>query len=223
MSKYDHIEFVKKIKHIANKIGTTPGALLAVMHFETGGTFSPSIQNPMSRATGLIQFIRPTAESLGTSLNELKGMTREEQLYYVELYFDQFRNIFRRIQPVNVRDLYMSVLWPVAIDKDEQYILFRNPSTAFIQNRGLDINSDGNITKKEATKKVFNIYIRYYATEKDEDIFKMVPNLKLYELPVEKPVEQKTPHLKPVNKIPPLVPSENKKDVNNQLDINNKK
>jgi hypothetical protein len=56
----------------------------------------------------------------------------------------------------------MAILWPAAVGKSNDYVLFSSPSKAYEQNKGLDLNKDGNITKAEAAAKVRNqlSYIR---------------------------------------------------------------
>jgi len=58
---------------MAGRLGAKPEHLLAVMSFETGGSFSPSETNFIG-ATGLIQFIPDTARGLGTSTAQLARM-----------------------------------------------------------------------------------------------------------------------------------------------------
>ena len=53
-------EFIKEVEKIAERLKTKPEYLLAAMSFETGGTFDPAKRNGIG-ATGLIQFIKPTA------------------------------------------------------------------------------------------------------------------------------------------------------------------
>jgi hypothetical protein len=57
---------------------------MAAMAFETGETFSPSIKNKASGATGLIQFMRSTAKGSGTTTAALAEMTAVDQLDFVE-------------------------------------------------------------------------------------------------------------------------------------------
>jgi hypothetical protein len=123
--------------------------LMAVMAFETGRTFAPGVRNPKSSATGLIQFMAATARSMGTSLTALRRLTAEGQLYYVERY----------LQPMAARiddleDLYMAVLWPAAIGKPGDAMLWRGGTPAYAVNRGLDLDRNGRITKREASAKV---------------------------------------------------------------------
>lgn len=152
-------EFSARVDQLAGKYGVNPMALVAIMDFETGGTFgTDTVNGAGSGATGLIQFMPKTARSLGTSVEELSQMTQVEQMDYVEAYFDQFGS---KIQGGQVDDLYMAVLWPAAIGKPSGYPLFQQGTTAYTQNAGLDTNGDGTITKFEAAAKVkahFNGY-----------------------------------------------------------------
>jgi peptidoglycan hydrolase-like protein with peptidoglycan-binding domain len=142
--------FKEKVVQIANDLSTNPNFLMAVMSFESGETFSPSIKSAAgSGAVGLIQFMPSTAKQLGTTTQSLASMTAEEQLEFVAKYFRQFKKPLQTIE-----DVYMSVLMPSAIGKGADFVLFRKPSKAYDQNRGLDINKDGQITVGEAADKV---------------------------------------------------------------------
>ena len=47
-----------------------------------------------------------------------------------------------------------AILLPSAVGKLEAFVLFRRPSRAYMQNQGLDVNHDGQVTKGEAAAKV---------------------------------------------------------------------
>lgn len=141
--------FRDKVVQIADRLGTKPIYLMAVMSFETGGTFSPSIKNRVSGATGLIQFISSTARGLGTSLSALASMTALEQLDYVEKHLKPFKG-----RLLTLEDAYMAVLLPAAVGKGRNHVLFEEGSIEYDQNRGLDINDNGKITVAEAANKV---------------------------------------------------------------------
>ena len=140
-------EFKEKVVQIAAELGCDPNFLMAVMHFESAGTFSPSVQNQSTNATGLIQFLPSTAVSLGTTVANLMEMTAVEQLDFVLAYFKQF-NFFGRLRTLS--DVYMAVLLPVAVGKAESFVLFSRGSRAYELNKALDRNEDGNVTKNEA-------------------------------------------------------------------------
>ena len=74
---------------MAQRVGAKPEELMGVMSLETMGTFRPSVANPDTHATGLIQFMPRTAQGLGTSIGELSRMTPAEQLPWVEKYLSQ--------------------------------------------------------------------------------------------------------------------------------------
>lgn len=144
-------EFLNEVTRVANKFEVNPNDLLAVMHFETGGSFDPSVKNPRSTATGLIQFLESTARGLGTTTEELSKMSRAEQMAYVEKYLDQWAD---RIRGGSIEDLYMAVLRPASAGKDSNSTLFSEGSRAYEVNKGLDANKDGAITKAEAAEPV---------------------------------------------------------------------
>lgn len=102
---------------------------------------------------GLLQFIAPTAISLGTTLAALAKMSFIEQMDYVEKYLRPYKSKMKSID-----DVYMAILWPKAVGKPDDYVLFDSTNTkqykAFIQNKGLDINKDGKIIKAEVCKKI---------------------------------------------------------------------
>jgi hypothetical protein len=154
-------EFLDGVSSLAEKYEIDPSVLMSVMHFETGGTFSPSQKNAAgSSGTGLIQFMAKTAKELGTSTSELAKLSRADQLVWVERYLDQYVD---KIKGGNASDVYMAVLFPKAIDKSDDYVLFRSGTKAYSQNIGLDENGDGIITKAEAAKKVVSLVGKYEA------------------------------------------------------------
>lgn len=148
--------FTQGVTELAKKYKIPEDYLYAVMGFETGGTYDPGKKNMKgSGATGLIQFMPSTAEGLGTSTSELSKMSRAEQLKYVDKYFSG-----KGIEGGSLSDVYMAVLFPAAVGKPDDYVLFgkgaRSGYTgiAYQQNKGLDLNKDGSVTKAEASAKV---------------------------------------------------------------------
>ena len=140
--------FMESVETVSSNLGIPSEELLRAMHFETGGTFSTSIKNPTGSATGLIQFVEPTAKSLGTSTAELAKMTREEQMVYVEKYLTPYKGRMK-----DFGDIYMAIHLPVAIGKSNDYVIYDNQTLrtrAYKQNKGLDANKDGKVTKGEA-------------------------------------------------------------------------
>ena len=145
-------DFLQKLVKICGKLGINPNFLMACIAFETGEAFTSSVRNRLSGATGLIQFMPQTAAALGTSTAELAEMSTVKQLDYVYKYFLPWKNKLHTLE-----DVYMAILWPRAIGRPSDYVLFDrngNYPKAYIQNAGLDLNKDGKITKAEASQKV---------------------------------------------------------------------
>ncbi|MEN0106516.1 MAG: transglycosylase SLT domain-containing protein [Pseudomonas sp.] len=146
--------FRDRLVDVATTLKVEPNYLMACMAFESGETFSPSIKNAAgSGAVGLIQFMPSTAQALGTTCQQLAAMSAVKQLDYVEKYF-----LPRAGKLKSLEDVYMAILWPVAIGKPLDYVLFDKSDPEhpkrYIQNAGLDFNRDGKITKAETAVKV---------------------------------------------------------------------
>ena len=157
-------EFLSEVDNLAKKYNVSVGDLLAVMSFETAGSFDPAQKNLAgSGATGLIQFMPSTARGLGTTTEDLARMSRTEQLKYVDKYLSN-----KGIEGKSLSDIYMAVLFPAAVGKPDSFVLFGRGASTFgstdyskpvfyDQNRSLDINNDGSITKGEAAARVQKI------------------------------------------------------------------
>jgi murein DD-endopeptidase MepM/ murein hydrolase activator NlpD len=142
--------FKARVLAIAEDLGCDADHLMACMAFETGETFSPGVRNAAgSGATGLIQFMPSIATMLGTTTTALAAMTAEAQLDYVARYFLPYRGRLRTVE-----DLYMAILWPAAIGKPPDHVLFAAPKKSYAQNRGLDRDGDRRVTKREAAAAV---------------------------------------------------------------------
>jgi hypothetical protein len=144
--------FRQKAIAIATRLGCGASDLMACMAFETGETFSPSVRNPNSSATGLIQFMTGPdswAVAHGYTRERLEAMTDLDQLDVVEEYFAPYTGRLRTLS-----DLYMAILWPKAVGAPEGAVIFPAGSKAYLANRGLDINHDNAVTKAEAASLV---------------------------------------------------------------------
>lgn len=138
-------------------IGPAPGQPepnwpMTWMAWESGRSFRSDVKNMAgSGATGLIQFMPATAIDLGTTVDKLAAMTAEDQLNFVWRYFKPWQGKIRSLS-----DGYMAILWPRAVGKPEDYVLWDRDSrpTTYRQNAGLDGDRDGRITKRETAAKV---------------------------------------------------------------------
>lgn len=145
-------EFKASVLWIEDDLGIRADDQMNCFAFESGQTFSPSVKNGAgSGAVGLIQFMPTTAGLLGTTTSKLALMTPVQQLNYVWKYFSTYKGRLN-----NLGDVYMSILWPAGIGKADNYPLFdkENKPTTYLQNKGLDFNHDGVITKLEAYQHV---------------------------------------------------------------------
>ena len=119
---------VNKINSISTYLGIDPNWLMAVINFETAGTFSPSIQNKYTNATGLIQFMPSTAIDLGTTVEALKKMSFLQQLEYVQDYYKPYRGRIKSFV-----DLYLATFYPIAMGKPESYVIGSHKGPTTIQ------------------------------------------------------------------------------------------
>ena len=167
-------EFGQKVISFCENLGMTPDYFIVCSYFESGGTFSPTIKNKYSNAVGIIQYMPQTcAFLLGVPASEIRKMTSAqlsvythifeqmtaiEQLDYAEKYFRPYKNKLKTLE-----DTYMAILLPTAIGKPNDAVIFdkNDPKylKRYLQNKGLDYNKDGIVTKEEAARRVKELYV----------------------------------------------------------------
>ncbi|MFB6282715.1 MAG: hypothetical protein ABEK59_02120, partial [Halobacteria archaeon] len=163
-------EFRNKAKKISKDLGIKQSHLMAVMGFETGGTYSADVRNKAgSGATGLIQFMPETAQGLGVSTSKLAKMSPTEQLDYVKKYYNRYDEQIQKAGG-DIEDVYMAVLSPAYIGKKESAVWGKSGSDKYRQNRGLDLNNDGTITVGEATTPVQKYLPKRKTVDKTKDL-----------------------------------------------------
>lgn len=146
-----------------------PSALMACMHFETGGTFSPTIRNGAGAFYfGLIQFGKDAATDLAkihgnhVTVEWLTTLSAEDQLDWVFKYFEMWMKRGKRY--TRLEDFYLTIFYPAAVGKKPDEVLFRKAgSTAleiksYVQNKGFDFNNDGLITVGEINTRLYTTY-----------------------------------------------------------------
>lgn len=149
----------------ADQIGTHVDNLAAVIGFETGKSWLTSQLNRAgSGAVGLIQFMPETAcgllgwkatpENKKLATKKFAEMSFTEQMLYVVKYFKQKGKKLDTLEA-----LYCAVFWPVAIDKDNDYVIGTRGGAVYRQNAGFDTmgNKDGKITRGEICQAVRNV------------------------------------------------------------------
>ena len=147
-------DFRRRILEVANELGADPNHMLAIMQLESG--MLPWKVNPLSQATGLIQFMPSTAKKLGTSVQALRTMSATEQLGYVLAYYKPFRG-----QLNSPGALYMATFMPAYLNKPSEYVLAREGDKIYDQNKALDTNQDGLLTVGDVTQKAENMFRKY--------------------------------------------------------------
>lgn len=138
------------LKRAADELHVSVDALAAIISHESG--FDPHIVNQIG-ATGLIQFIPSTAISLGTTVQELRKMSFQQQLPYVIKFYKS------RCSGLSIGDLYLCTFCFNLIGKPDSTVAARegepgvgpchnsaSEDTVYRQNKSLDFNKDGVIT-----------------------------------------------------------------------------
>lgn len=143
--------FRARLAQLERELGMKPLHLAATIGFETALTFDPRKKNVRSGAVGLIQFTKPVAESLGTSLFALRWFTSAiDQLEYVKRYYQRLG----RRSWSSVGDVYLGTFAPAFVGAAPGTVVYKAPSQAYEQNRELDVDGKGAITVADATRGV---------------------------------------------------------------------
>ncbi len=148
--------FLKKVKQIAKRLNCNYRDLLGVMNSESG--INAAAKNPNGSASGLIQFIESTANSLGTTCAALRRMSPVDQLDYVEKYLQRMKSAagFSSNHKLSAGELYALVFLPARAKRE---VLASSGEAYYAANRGLDKNHDGKITKDELGARVKSHYV----------------------------------------------------------------
>lgn len=155
-------EFAEKVKQIATALHIQPDWLMMVMYKETGGTFSASVKNPTSSATGLIQFMENTAQRMGTTTRALASLSAVEQLDWVYKYLSNFKGRMN-----SFGDVYLAVFYPNGIGALDSV---KFPKWVYNANRGIDMNKDGILTIGEFKKWALKGQEKIFPTDKEVQI-----------------------------------------------------
>jgi hypothetical protein len=114
-------DFNNKLELIAKDLGVDSSTLKAIIKNESRGNPTATFQSKTSkfRAGGLIGFTEATAESLGTTLDDILKMSAVEQLDYVYKYYKMVG-----VKPGMTRgDIYMLTFMPAYKNASDDTVL----------------------------------------------------------------------------------------------------
>lgn len=137
--KENREEFTTKVASICSQLNIKPDWLMFVMWFES--RLNPQAVNPISGATGLIQFMPSTARGLGITTAVLKRMSNVQQLDYVLAYLRPYKGRMKTWV-----DVYLAVFYPRAMGNPNFVI---TSDIVARQNKIFDLNKDLDISVKE--------------------------------------------------------------------------
>ena len=164
--------FIAKVIHVSKNLGINPNWLMAIMHFESAGTFSSSITNSLGY-TGLIQFGSSAATDLKTTTTALRSMTAVQQLDYVERYYKMWFKRLKIVSPDSFVDTYLITFFPAAVNKGLDFIIQSNSISAASlakNNPIFDLNKDKQVTVAEIqevmVKRLPSEYIKDFLKKK---------------------------------------------------------
>lgn len=155
LNKFD----LAALESTAKALGMDVDWLAAVISFETGGTFSPSVLNAAgSGAFGLIQFLPRTATAIfkleDTPENRLKAVARGRAMSFAQQLREMVIPYFRGGRYYSLNDVYLKVFYPAAMNQPDSKVIATAGSKTYDQNRGFDRNQDGEITRAEITSRI---------------------------------------------------------------------
>lgn len=140
-------DFLSKLIAGAQKRGMNPDHILNVMAVETAGSFNPFVRNPTSSASGMIQFMRDTAPTLGTTIEQIRKMNATQQLEYVFKYFDQY---IKRFGPLDTQGKVYSAVGTGMVKPNDDDVVMRRGQRGYAGNAPTwDRNMDGLIRQSE--------------------------------------------------------------------------
>lgn len=157
--------FRRKLVEAAARLGMQPDHLATIISFESAGTFDPSIRNPTSGCVGLIQFCRQAAaqaaQAAGRPLSGeqalawLGSMSGEEQLDHVVQYF---LNVGKGRTGLTLEQAYLLVFAPAFAFSDPSATAYAAGTSAYAQNRPMDVDGDGRISVADVSRKIVTRY-----------------------------------------------------------------
>lgn len=149
--------FVKKVIDISNKLVINPNWLMAIMYFESGRTFKPSIGNNIG-CYGLIQFCPDRGKNYKTvngkqyPMSDIAKMDYSTQLDLVYEYYKPYAGKLK-----SYTDTYFVTFFPLAIGKPDDWVIQGGGLSAYSiykANPSFQHNKDGQIQVWEVKKTI---------------------------------------------------------------------
>lgn len=134
----DSFGYNTKLTSIANKLGVKPDDIRQVFHHESR-TNPKSGVNKSKGPVGLLQFTEKTLKKeFKLTRQQVLDMSAEEQLELVDRYLSKYRGKIK-----NIYDLSLVTLYPLAIDKPDDFVIGSDESQAYAEfvgrsNRGIN-------------------------------------------------------------------------------------
>lgn len=161
--------FELKVRDVATALNIPPEWLMAVMYSES--RLNPAAVNLKgSGATGLIQFMVATVKDMNIKMgtrfymSDIRNMDAVDQMDLVFEYLDWVQQHYGEYKTLT--DLYLGILYPRAVGKEDCYTLYAKPSQKYLMNAGLDDNRDGRVTVSDIDKRMLRIYPTAYKVSK---------------------------------------------------------
>lgn len=156
--------FLTAVQGVASFLNIKPEWLLVCMYMES--KFNPEAVNPITGATGLIQFMPATAKEMGVSTDYIKRKTNVQQMAFVQDYLKKYKGKMKSLV-----DVYLAIFYPLAITKNDSFVMGSQISEKWAlkiaqQNGIYDKNKDGKITKAEIRSYIENLYFTLYPEQK---------------------------------------------------------
>lgn len=162
--------FINRLVTLSDRDDRDPNCAMFIMNNESG-LLSDAVNS--LGCTGLNQFcpdvsggLYKTIGGIPYLLSDIAKMTPEAQLDLVFQYWKDIEKQYGKFASCD--DLYLATFYPVAIDKNDDYVLGMERSNAYVQqvaksNPSFDLNKDLKITKGEFKKWM------------DTEVYKKVP------------------------------------------------
>lgn len=134
-------EFARQLETAARKASVDPLDLATLIQLESAGTWSPTVRNPYSSATGFVQWMPSTWKALG--MPDPATLTPAEQLAWIPPTFETSRG--GRPPSARSGDTYLLIFYPAAAGAPDDTVIGAAGSRLAAQNPGME-GPDGSVT-----------------------------------------------------------------------------